>query len=125
MAFGKFYDKNYKKFLILPALLILISIIYLVVYTTTNGMPINPDVTLTGGTTYTIQTNFTASEMEQKLGEKFEDFDVQTISDNVGNQLQLVITSPETSSDAIKPEVESILGFKFTVENSIKEKNMH
>lgn len=121
MAFGKFYDKNYKKFLIIPALLILASVIYLSVYTATNGMPINPDVTLTGGTTYTIETNYSASDMEQKLGEIFEDFDVQSISDNAGNQLQLIITSPEESSDAIKSEVEDILGFKLTVENSSKE----
>ena len=121
MTFGKFYDKNYKKFLVIPAVLILASIIYLTVYTINNEMPINPDVTLTGGTTYTIQTAYSAKDMEQALGDKFEDFDVQAISDNAGNQLQLVITCPEESSETIKAEVESILGFKLTVENSSRE----
>ena len=121
MTFEKFYDKNYKKFLILPAVLILISIVYIFIYTTQTGSPINPDVTLTGGTVYTIQTTYSASEMEQKLAEKFEDFEVKSISDNAGNQLQLIITCPEDSSELIKADIESILGFKLTIENSSKE----
>lgn len=118
MAFEKFYDNNYKKFLVLPAIILLASIIYITIFTIQNGVPINPDITLTGGTTYTIQTTFSPEEMKQELSESFQDFDVKTISDNSGNQLQLVVMCPEDVSDDMKDELEDILGFKLTVDNS-------
>ena len=48
------YDKNYKLLLIIPALLLLISIVYLFVFVQNTGDIIRKDVSLTGGTSITV-----------------------------------------------------------------------
>ncbi len=118
MKFGSWYDKNYKKILVIPAILLILSIIFVVVFYSQTGFIFNKDVSLTGGTSYSVQTDYNVGELESKLGEDFNDFSVQGISDGSGNQLQVVVMVPEENSDDMKNELENILGFKLTLKNS-------
>ncbi|GAI44938.1 unnamed protein product, partial [marine sediment metagenome] len=102
MGFEKFYNKNYKKLLIIPALILLISLIYIVFFYIQTGDLINKDVSLTGGTTITLFSDTSASELQSALSEKFEDFSIRTITDNTGNQIKIVITVPEEQREGAK-----------------------
>jgi preprotein translocase subunit SecF len=121
MNFEPWYNKNYKKLLILPAVLLALSLIYIGIFYMQNGDVINKDVSLTGGTTITIDTDILAAELENALYETLTDFNIQTISNNAGNQLQLVITIGEEQGEALEISLEEFLGYELTSENSSKE----
>jgi len=114
---SKLYNQHYKKILIIPALLIIFSLAYLVYFYNQNGDIIYKDVSLTGGTTITINSETSISELQAKLISKFPNIAVSSISDNSGKQTQLIIVVPE-EPEKIKPELESALGIKLTDENS-------
>jgi len=118
MKFGDWYSKNYKKTLILPAVLIVLSVIYIAIFYSQTGSFFYMDVSLTGGTSFSVQTNYSQSDMEKELSKNFDDFTVKAVSDGSGNQIQLIITAPESESDAIQGGIEEILGFKLSDENS-------
>ena len=121
MTFEQTYNKNYKKILIIPAVLLTISLIYIFYFYAQTGDIINKDVSLTGGTTITLFTAISAEQIELQLSESLEDFSVRTISDNSGKQIQVVITIPEQQTENFEITLEEILGEKLTTENSSKE----
>lgn len=121
MKFASWYDKNYKKVLIFSAVLILTSIIYLIMFSVETGSIIYRDVSLTGGVTYTIETNYPISDLNQKLSEEYQDFSTQSISDGSGNQVQIIITVQEDDSEKIEEFLEEILKFELTEDNSSVE----
>ena len=111
------YDKNYKKVLIVPALLILLSISYLAFFYYQNNDIIYKDVSLTGGTSITIHSQLSVSEAMSALSSKIKGIDVKSISDNSGIQTGLIINSQE-SPEIMIPIIEDYLGYKLTDENS-------
>jgi len=121
MAFEKIYNKNYKKILILPAVLLAVSLIYLFVFYAQTGDIINKDVSLTGGTTITISTDISSVDLEAELSKTLDDFSISAVSDNAGNQLQLIITIGEERTSDLEAALEDYLGFELTNENSSKE----
>ncbi len=118
MKFASWYDENYKKILVIPAVLLILSVIFVAVFYVQNDSIFYRDVSLTGGTSYTVQSDFNADLLEGALMNKFDDFSVQGISDSSGKQIQVVVTISEENSDAMKLELESILGFNLDEENS-------
>jgi preprotein translocase subunit SecF len=121
MKFENWYDKNYKKLLILPAAVLLISLIYITTFYLQTGDIINKDVSLTGGTTITIQTQISQQDVENTISQKITDFEVKTISDNTGKQIQLVITVNEQNTETLETILEELLGYKLTAENSVSK----
>ncbi len=119
--FEPWYDKNYKKLLIAPAVLLTISIIFLAFFYAQNGDIINKDVSLTGGTTFTISTELSSQELENFLSKSIQDFEVKTISDNSGRQIELVVTASEENSDNLENLLEEFLGYELNSQNSSKE----
>ncbi len=118
--FENWYNKNYKKILIIPALLIILSLAYVVYFTYQNNDIIKKDVSLTGGTSITIFTDISSQELENKLKIQFPDIDVSAISDNTGKQTGLVITIPE-EPEKITLAIEQFLEYKLTKDNSSVE----
>ena len=57
MNFEPWYNKNYKKILIIPAVLLALSLIYIGIFYMQTGDVINKDVSLTGGTTISVDTH--------------------------------------------------------------------
>ncbi len=117
MAFEQKYNKHYKKLLLIPALLLLFSLVFLTYFTIQNNDIIKKDISLTGGTTITISTSIPSSEVEQQLQEQIQDFEIRTLSDNTGKQTQIIITATQ-SPEELQPLLEDTLGFKLTGENS-------
>jgi len=119
--FEQWYDKKYKKLLIIPAIVLTLSVLYLTFFYLQTGDIIARDVSLTGGTSITLVTDISAEEMQSFLAEEISDFEVKTISDNSGNQLELVVIVGEENSNTIEGLLETILGEELTQENSSKE----
>jgi preprotein translocase subunit SecF len=113
-----FYDKNYKKLLILPALLLLVSLISIAFFYVQNGAIISKDVSLTGGTTVTIFTDANSVELESFLKQKFTDFEIRTLTDNNGKQSSISVIVQEERTDILISSLEEYLQTELTSENS-------
>lgn len=119
--FENWYNTNYKKILIIPAIVLTLSILYLAFFYAQTGDIINKDVSLTGGTTITIQTQIPSQELESYISQTIQDFSIKTISDNTGAQLQLVITAKDADGAQLKSTLEEFLGYQLTSKNSSSE----
>lgn len=118
MKFREWYDVNYRKLLIIPILLILSSLIYISIFYSNNQSFFYTDVSLTGGTSYTILTNYSSADLNKELSNIFEDFTIKGISDGSGMQTQLIISVSEENSEQMKLELEKILGFELNDDNT-------
>jgi preprotein translocase subunit SecF len=74
---AQFYDKNYKKLLAIPALIILAAVLLLVATFASTGSFFNKDVTLSGGVSVTAVTDFSdVVELDQELSNMFPSQDI-------------------------------------------------
>lgn len=121
MKFKDWYDKNYRKALIIPALLVVFSIVYICFFYSANGSFFYVDISLKGGTSYTILTDYNSDQLTVDLSNDFEDYTVSEISDGSGNQKEVIVTVNEEDSERMQSKLEEILGFKLTNENSSME----
>ncbi len=119
--FETWYNTNYKKVLIIPAIVLTLSLLYLAFFYIQTGDIINKDVTLTGGTAITIITQESSEDLESHLSKSIQDFQIKTISDNAGSQLQLIVTAKEGDTQNLKSSLEEFLGYELTSENSSTE----
>ena len=78
MNLEEFYNKNYKKLLILPAILLIVSVSYIYIFSTTHGDIIDKDVSLRGGVSATFYVNkeIPLEEINSKVLNEFRDSDV-------------------------------------------------
>ncbi len=120
-TFENFYNKNHKKLLIIPALLILFSLIYLGYFYSQNHDIIKKDVTLTGGTTISFLSDIPAATLQSNLSSTFSDISVSAVSDNTGKQTGLVVTVPGDNSEQVVSALQQYIGYNLTNENSSVE----
>lgn len=112
------YDKCYKIIILIPLILFIISIIYIYTFYQQNGDFINKDISLTGGTSITVNSAVDLTELKQFLSTKFSDFNVREVSDlTTGEQLAFIVEVPEEQA-VVKSALENYLGFELTEENS-------
>ncbi|MBI4159439.1 hypothetical protein HY500_04265 [Candidatus Woesearchaeota archaeon] len=105
-----FYDKNYKKIMIIPALILLLSLSFLVYNYSTTGEIIKRDVELKGGIEIMLdKEGLTAQGVEQVLSENYEDFSVRELSD-FSSRKSLGVTIKISNAD--EKEVKSYLASK-------------
>ena len=118
----QFYDKNYKFLLLIPAILLVLSVGYLINFSSQNGDVIYKDVSLTGGTTLTVlDENADIGVLTRNLKEKFPDLKTRQISDfRTGKQKGFFIET-KVEPEEIKQAVEGYLGYTLTQENSSVE----
>ena len=113
------YDRNYKLLLIIPAIILIASIIYLANFQKQNGDIIYKDVTLTGGTTITIfDKNINIDELNSALKEKFPNLQLRKISDFRTGEQKGIIIETQSKVEQIQPEIEFFLKYNLTQENS-------
>jgi preprotein translocase subunit SecF len=114
---SEFFNKNHKIILVLPLLLLILTLGYLGFFYAQNKDIMKKDVSLMGGTTVSIFTDKSASDLEKSLSKDFPDLEVRSLSDNTGKQIQLVVITPE-APEKIKPALEIYFGFKLDEKNS-------
>ncbi|MFH1307805.1 MAG: hypothetical protein ABIH72_03050 [archaeon] len=115
------HDKHYKKLLILPAAVLIIALIYLFVFYQANGDIMKKDISLTGGTSITVQSETDILQLKADLSSQLPGLTVREISDlRTGKQLAFIV---ETSLDSAQSKsiLEEYLGFELTEENSSTE----
>jgi len=113
-----FFDRYYKLFFVIPLIIILISLVYLGVFYSKNHDFINKDVSLSGGTSITIKGNIDQGLLEGSLKNKFPDVSFTKLEDITTRKEIALIVQSSASSEDLKAEVESILGYKLNEENS-------
>jgi len=112
MSLLNFYDKQYKKLLIIPIALLVLSIISLVVQTAQTGTFVNQGVSIAGGLTLTISGKTTSTiELQDLLKDKFPEADL-TVRDlkTAGQKTGIIIDASGVESDQLIKAVEEKIG---------------
>jgi len=112
------YDRHYKILLIIPVIILLASIIYLGIFYSQNGDVIHRDVSLSGGTSITINGEIDQNLLEQGLREKFPDISFTKLEDVTSRKEIALIVESSATPEELQPEIERILGYDLTEENS-------
>jgi len=112
------YDKNYKKLLVIPLLLLLLSISYLIFFYFQNGDLFRKDISLTGGTSVIINAPLDINNLTKSLSNKLDEIQVRGIYDLITNQEKAVVINTKSSPEKTKLILEEYLGYKLTEENS-------
>ena len=99
------YNKNYKFLLLIPAILLVLSLVYLGYFYNKNHDFILKDVSLKGGITITIfpEQIINLKSLEEKLSINFEDFSLKEISEfGTGKQTAVVVEIPSENPDSLE-----------------------
>lgn len=112
------YDKTYKLIILIPALMLLFSVIYLVSFYNTNHDIFKKDISLKGGTSITVYSQTDITKLTDYLSSKFSDFNIREISNlNTGKQEAFII-EVEAQPEEAKKTLEDYLGFTLDNKNS-------
>jgi len=120
------FDKSYKLLMILPILLTILAVVYVgFFYYSHNHEIILKDVSLSGGTMITITAdsntiNFEEFKiaLEQKSALRGVDISLRKLADiGTGKMLSIIVES-SSKSEELKADIESVLGYSLTNDNS-------
>jgi preprotein translocase subunit SecF len=110
--FIELHDKNYKKLLLIPLILILFSFFYLIsFYQNNDGNLFYKDISLTGGTSITLEEKIDASTLKNFLSGKLEDVNVREISDLITKEQKAIIIETKSNKEESKKILEEYLGY--------------
>lgn len=115
------YDKYYKLFFFIPLILLLLSLTYLGIFYSKTGDIISKDVSLSGGTSITLNGEISQEQIELQLKEKFPDVSFTKLTDaTTGKQIALMVES-SASPEELTSVLEEILGYSLNEQNSSTE----
>lgn len=117
----RWYNKNYKLLLIIPAIILILSLAQLSYSFYTTGDFIKKDITLTGGTSITIITQdqpINTKALSNFLSQKTTSFGVKELSDFRSGKQKAVIIESISEPQELRPLLEEFLGYELTSENS-------
>ena len=113
------HDKIYKPLLLLPAIFLLFSIVYLINFNIKNSDIIYKDVSLTGGTTITVfNKNVNIDDVKKSLSVQFPDINIRKISEFRSGSQKGFILETKANVEEISSSLENYLGYTLTQENS-------
>lgn len=119
LKFEKFYDNNYKKFLVIALIMILLSIGYLGFFYSQHHDFIYKDVSLTGGTSVIIDNStLNINQLKQDLSGKLGDINVRSIKDIITQRQKAVMIKTTKDGDTTKKVLDNYLGYNLTEKNS-------
>ncbi len=121
-----FYNKNYKKLMIIPLLVLIISISILGINYFRTGEFIEKDVSLTGGISATIETerDINIDDLRSEISSKFpeSDVDVRRLTDfTTGKQIGFTVEVSKITNQDLKPILEEYLNTQLTQGYSAQE----
>lgn len=113
------YDRTYKFHIIIPAVLLIFSIVYLISFNAENGDIIYKDVSITGGTTITVLDEKTdIDKLRDSLKVKFNDISIRKISEFATGSQRGFILETKAEAEEIRKELENYLNYPLTQDNS-------
>ena len=116
--FEKFHDKYYKLLLIIPIIILIISFIYIGKVYSETGDFLYKDVSLSGGTTITLNGDIDLTKLENELSKNFSGISFTTLTDISTRKPTAVVIQSRSSVEELKPAIEKILGYSLNDENS-------
>lgn len=116
--FIEFHDKNYKLLLLIPLALLIFGFIYMGAFYSQNHDFIHKDVSLTGGTSVTINKAIDVNTLSQEISGKLEGVNVKAISDIFTNKQIAVTIDTKSGEQETRTILEDYLGYELTEENS-------
>ncbi|MEK6820303.1 MAG: protein translocase subunit SecF [Nanoarchaeota archaeon] len=115
------FDRWYKLLMTIPLAIMVISLIYLGIFFSNHNDFLLKDVSLSGGTTITINAEIDSSALEQQLKSEFPDVVVRKLTDlRTGKTIASVVES-SAQPEEFQKSLEQILGYNLTEENSSRE----
>ena len=114
------FEKNQKKMMILPILMIVVSLIFLITTYSQTGDLIDKDVSLSGGMTLTLYTENSIDQntLEESLRKDFSEISIRKLSEfGTNKEIGVVIETPEINEEAIKLRITEATGIDLTEEN--------
>jgi preprotein translocase subunit SecF len=116
------YEKQYKKLLIIPFMLLLIAILLIGIKAATTGDFINRDVSLKGGVTVTIPTSekIDVLQLEETISSRFPKRDISTKSlSRFGTQVGIIVEADieEKQVDTFIEEIGKALNIRLTTDD--------
>lgn len=115
---GEWHDKNYKKLLLIPALFLAFSLVYLGIFYSQNNDIFLKDISLSGGTSATINGQLDVTALEKALIEEFGDANTRIISDLITGEQLATIVEVSVGTDETKEFLQDYLGYELNEENS-------
>ena len=117
-----FYFKHYRKLMLIPVVLLLLSLVYIGNFYAKTGDLFVKDVSLKGGVSATVYTDKEVSIDALKSALQV-DATVRRLADfSTGRQLGFIIDVSDLSADKLQAALEAFFGFKLTQENySVEE----
>ena len=123
----EFFEKNYKKIIIFPVVLLIVSLVFIGFQYSTTGDVVDRDVSLKGGISATIyiEKEFGERDLENKLSERLgSDFSVRELKDfGGGKRLGYIVDTGDLNiKNDIKTELENLVGASLNDDNySVEE----
>jgi preprotein translocase subunit SecF len=118
MSLEKLHNKYYKILLLIPVVLLISSFIYIGIFYKINGDFFYKDISLTGGTSATINGEFDVNSLKSDLSLNLDDLSIRNVYDLISNQQKAVIIETKSDADFTKNILENYLGYNLTDENS-------
>lgn len=106
------HDRNYKKLLLIPAILILISIIYLFMFNVQNGDFVYKDISLMGGVSITVFEKTNIEGLELNLSSQLPDLTVREIYELTTKEQKAFTVETTADSDIAKQAIQEYLGIE-------------
>jgi len=106
----RIYEKQYKKLLIIPILLLVLAMLQIGMQTVQTGDFLNKGVSLKGGLTVTVEKSANIDELQRFLDDSFpgSDISVRAVS-KTGVQVGTIIEASDVEAEAIMPLLEESL----------------
>ncbi len=119
MNLENFYEKNYKKLMIISYLILLVSLVFVITNVIKTGYPFDRDISLKGGVSATIyKEDLNLDEIEDFLKQNVNDFNVRRLTDsNTGKQTGLIIEV----ADINEQELKTLLAKKINIDYENKD----
>ena len=117
--FTEFHDKNYKKLLLIPLILFIFSFVYMGFFYSQNNDFINKDISLTGGTSVTINDkNIVSADLKNYISDKLDSVNIREISDLITREQIAVIIETKSNEEQTRNVLEDFLGYELNEQNS-------
>lgn len=114
---SEWYNRHYKKTIMLPVILLIVAIYFISHTYITTGDFIHKDISLTGGTTITVFSDASTLSLQKELSSQISDLEVRSLSDNTGKQTQIIILTSEPP-EKVTPILEQYFSYKLDESNS-------
>ena len=117
--FAKFHDKNYKLLLLIPIVFLIFGFIYMGAFYSQNHDFIHRDISLTGGTSVTINDQtIKSADLKNVISGELEDVNIREISDLVSQKQIAVIVETKSGEHETRTVLENYLGYQLNEKNS-------